>query len=82
MAYQKVALCCLCVPRRPPTAWEHRRTQAALSITIKGGERSEVTGRERVERGDRVGETMLLSYYPLEITDQCHNYYLEVKLIW
>lgn len=29
-----------------------------------------------------MGEIMLFSYYPFKITDQCHNYYLEVKLIW
>lgn len=88
IAHQKVALWCLYVPQQPPTAWEHRRTQEALSIIIRGGDgegerwvRRHLEGGREGGRGDRAGETMLLSYYPLEITDQCHNYYLEVKLI-
>lgn len=31
-------------------------------------------GRRGEEEGGRVGEAMMLSHYPLQFTDQCHNY--------
>ena len=90
-AHHKVALCCLL---RAPATTYCMGTRAYTSSAINHYQRWRGRGRERGEetgsegkggseggRGDGVGETMLFSYYPLEITDQCHNYYLEVKLI-
>lgn len=57
IARQKVALCCLCVPQRPPTAWEHRRTQVARSITIRGREGEGEREGERERMTARNGET-------------------------